>query len=112
MSLDPKFDEAKDLIEILQFGFDLVDAVKKSIEDKKFGIGDIPNFIDPIWEAGAAFTGLENVPVQLKSKTCRALALEYFTLRLKDTPEKVTKKIVSSLNLVGEIYDVVLLWEE
>lgn len=56
--------------EVLNFGFDLLEAIIKSLEDKKFSIvTDAPRFVPVIFTAAKAFSGIELVKEELKDIT-------------------------------------------
>lgn len=56
--------------EVLNFGFDLLEAILKSLEDKKFSIvTDAPRFVPVIFSAAKAFSGIELVKEELKDIT-------------------------------------------
>ena len=60
----------KETKEILTFGFDLLEAILKSLEDKKFSIvTDAPRFVPVIFSAAKAFSGIELVKEELKDLT-------------------------------------------
>ena len=60
----------KETKEVLNFGFDLLEAIIKSLEDKKFSIvTDAPRFVPVIFSAAKAFSGIELVKEELKDIT-------------------------------------------
>jgi hypothetical protein len=60
----------KETTEVLNFGFDLLEAIIKSLEDKKFSIvTDAPRFVPVIFSAAKAFSGIELVKEELKDIT-------------------------------------------
>ena len=60
----------KETKEVLNFGFDLLEAIIKSLEDKKFSIvTDAPRFVPVIFSAAKAFAGVELVKQELTDLT-------------------------------------------
>ena len=60
----------KETKEVLNFGFDLLEAIIKSLEDKKFSIvTDSPRFVPVIFSAAKAFAGIELVKQELLDLT-------------------------------------------
>jgi len=60
----------KETKEVLNFGFDLLEAIIKSLEDKRFSIiTDAPRFVPVIFSAAKAFSGIELVKEELKDLT-------------------------------------------
>lgn len=60
----------KETKEVLNFGFDLLEAILKSLEDKKFSIvTDAPRFVPVIFSAAKAFAGVELVKQELTDLT-------------------------------------------
>ena len=60
----------KETEEVLNFGFDLLEAIIKSLEDKKFSIvTDAPRFVPVIFSAAKAFAGVEMVKAELMDLT-------------------------------------------
>ena len=60
----------KETKEVLNFGFDLLEAIIKSLDDKKFSIvTDAPRFVPVIFSAAKAFAGIELVKAELQDLT-------------------------------------------
>jgi hypothetical protein len=55
-------DELKDVVRL---GASLGNAVGKSLEDGKVGVGDIGHFFDPLTKIGPALSGIELVPAEI-----------------------------------------------
>jgi len=60
----------KETKEVLNFGFDLLEAIIKSLDDKKFSVvTDAPRFVPVIFSAAKAFAGIELVKAELQDLT-------------------------------------------
>jgi hypothetical protein len=65
----PNFDQVKDTLEVLDFGFKMQVAITESLSDGKINIFDLPNVFKPMSAANAAIQGFQNVKTELKNLT-------------------------------------------
>ncbi len=51
--------------ELLEFGFNLQEAITKSLSDGKINLLDVPKFLGVIKTAGSAFSGINKIKAEL-----------------------------------------------
>lgn len=56
----------KELEELLEFVFDVADAIKASVEDDgKVSLKDAPKFLKPLLNSASAFGGIHKIPAEI-----------------------------------------------
>lgn len=101
------FDDVKDTLEVLDFGFKLTEAVTATLTDGKVNLLDFPNVLAPLMAAGAAVDGFQNVKNELTSITpFGKQVVEQFVTDRFDIPNDqveilVEQTIDATINLVS-----------
>ena len=102
----------KELKELLDFGFDMVDAIEKSLDDNKISLSDLPKFIPALTTSGKAFGGLQLVGAEIKDLDDDEMAeLMAFARQRFDLPDDSLEFLIEdTLETVIQLYKLGLRW--
>ena len=100
------FDQVKDTLEVLDFGFKTQQAITDTLADGKVNLFDVPNVLKPLLAAGAAIEGFENVKVELTNLTPegRAIVAQFVNERFDIPNEQLEALIEETVDeVIGDI---------
>lgn len=103
--------DLKDTKELVKFVIGLGEAVDKSLADGRISIGDLRHFMNPLMDAGDAFSDISNIPAELKDMTQEESQelLEYIRKEFDIENDKIEKVIENSLQILVKLYEVIEL---
>ncbi len=103
-------DELKNIKELLKFGIEFVEAIDKSMVDKKIDTNDFMNFMGAIQASGAAFQDAHAAIEKIKVLTIDELqALKVYACEeLQLTNEKVEITVEAVLGLLVNLFDLII----
>ena len=100
--------------ELLEFGFNLQDAVTKSLSDGKINLLDAPKFLGVIRSAGSAFSGIQKIKAELadvsvsEKEELMAFARERF-----DLPNHQLEVLIEdTIEEVLDLYKLAVRWSD
>jgi len=99
----------KDVEELVSFVADLANGIGKALEDKKFTIGDLPDFIPALKSAYAAIENVQDVWNQFKNMTRdeQSALAEVFAQRF-DIPQDKAEEVVEKAVRIGlQLYELI-----
>lgn len=99
----------KDTKELVKFVVELVNAVDYSLQDGKFSLIDVANFLKPMLSAPNAFNDIKNVSLEIKdlSEEEKVELKEYMKNELKIGSEKVEMVVEHSFSIALELATLV-----
>lgn len=104
----------QETIELLEFGFNLQEAVTKSLSDGKINLLDAPRFLGVIKSAGSAFSGIQKIKSELadvsvsEKQELLAFARERF-----DLPDNELEILIEdTLEEVLDLYKLASRWAD
>lgn len=99
----------KDTKELVKFVVELVNAVDYSLQDGKFSLTDVANFLKPMLSAPNAFNDIKNVSLEIKdlSEEEKVELKEYMKNELKIGSEKVEMVVEHSFSIALELATLV-----
>lgn len=103
-------EELKDVKELLKFGIETVEAVDKSMVDKKLDMNDLVNFMGAMQTSGAAFQDVHAAVEKIKVLTVEEMqALKVYACdELQFTNEKVEVVVEKVLGLIVDLFTLVV----
>ncbi len=111
MSLDPKFDSVKNIIEVCEFGFSLQKSIHSALEDGKVTIWDTPKFVSTFTKLGPAINDVKLVPTEIDTDEERALVLEYFKGEFDLPNDELEALIEDTLAEVNRLLELASRWK-
>lgn len=96
----------EELHEVIDFGVAFGNALIKTFEDGKITIGDIPQFVSPMFKLPSAINGLDKVPAEINDLTEQELQAEIdFIMQTLDVDNEHARNIiVAAINAVYSNY--------
>jgi hypothetical protein len=95
----------KDTKELVKFVIELVNAIDTSLEDGKFSLTDVAQFLKPMLSAPNAFNDIKNVSLEIKdlSEVEKVELKEYMKNELKIKSEKIEMVVEHSFSIALEL---------
>lgn len=101
-----------ELQQLLAFGFDVQDAIRLSLADKKIDIRDFPNFLPMLGSANLAFQNLGNPVKRFRALSVfdRSLLTDYARTRFNLPDEMLEHLIEDTVLMFATLLRIATRW--